>query len=68
MSRTKKEVALSSASNADSLSAAKKNKAEVTGSGVAGWAPSGVAAPFFLSAACVAALPFAFVPHFSRKR
>jgi len=35
MSRTKKEVVLSSASNADSLSAAKKNKAEVTGSGVA---------------------------------
>ena len=36
MSRTKKEVALSSASNADGLSAATKNKSEIPGSGEAG--------------------------------
>ncbi|SRR6266404_2101093 len=57
MSRTKKEVALSSASNADSLSAAKKNKAEVTGSGVAGaWIARGA----FVFA--VAVLAFAWQP------
>jgi len=37
MSRIKKEVALSSASNADDLSALKKNRSEIPGSGVGAW-------------------------------
>src|SRR5690349_10796036 len=58
MSRTKKEVALSSASHADDLSATTKNKSEITGgSGEAGaWIARGA---FVFS---VAALSFTWQP------
>jgi uncharacterized protein YacL len=58
MSRTKKEVALSSASNADDLSATTKNKSEVTGSGEAGaWIARG-AFVFSVAALALAWQPF----------
>ena len=58
MSRTKKEVALSSASNAEDLSAATKNKSEVTGNGEAGaWIARG-AFVFSVAALALAWQPF----------